>query len=215
MTAIASYLAGLALLDGLNPILLGLCALLAARRDRPAHALAFVAGIFASSFVGSIVMVFGLGTVISLAFERYEPAIRLLTVAMGVACILFGLMAPRLLARRSRRGLERDTLAGIFMLGAISNQTDLVTLTPFLAAMQLIMSSELGRAESFVLLIFYNGVLVLPLALLVVGVRLRGGAEASSVERLLGAIERGAPRIVQVLSIALGAAIVSYGILSA
>lgn len=212
MIAITVYLTGLALLDGLNPIILGLCALVATRASRSSSAWAFTGGVFVSSLLSALVMVFGLGALIAWMFERYEPAITALTVAMGVACIVFGYFAPRTFAKRSRRSLRRDTLAGIFLMGAFSNQTDIVTLTPFLTAMHIVMSSELGDIRVLAVLLWYNVVLILPLVLLTFWIRHRHAGRREAEENVHRWTRRYAPETIRVLSMVLGAAIVWYGL---
>lgn len=211
MTELALYLAGLALLDGLNPIIVGLYILLLLQSAGSVAAIGFVIGVFASSVASSLVFVFGLGALIALFFERHDGALSALTIAVGIACILFGLLVPRVLKKRSPDTKGKDSIIGGIMLGVFAIQTDIITLTPFLAAMQLVMSGGYDVPAMIGMLIWYNVWMILPMAVLVSVRQGKGKRGAQRVEAIGYWIDRNAASLVAALSVVVGTAIVWYG----
>ena len=159
------FLFFLALLDGLNPISIGLFFVILQRTNGIAKKLAYILGIFVSSFTGALVIVFGL----SYIFEQWLTDVSVIRyvieVMLGIACVVFGYLS-RFKASRSTRTIANTEVLTLFMLGMLVNGTDLITMFPFFVAMELIAGTNLGWCGLLLQLLFYHMVLVLPLLIL-------------------------------------------------
>ena len=189
----------------------------AAEWARPAtRSLALIAGIFVVYLVAGALVLFGLEQVFDV-LNAY--AIRLwkspyteeliAQIVLGVVLIGFGW---RISGRRNKPTDETAaagmTASGAFVTGAGICLVGLPGAVPYLAAIDLMLRTELSMAERLILLLYYNVVFAVPLVA-IVGLRLASG---SSADRLLDAIrrflDRWTPKVIVLLMMLLGVVLV-------
>lgn len=153
----------LAVIDSLNPAVLLIFSMYLLSDNQLKMAAIFMLGVFISSFLGSIVVVFGF-------YQIYQTLLmdnqRLLSAAfktiLGISCILLGIYKKRRTTKNKSHTLPQGILLN-FALGFAVNSSDIITLAPFFAAMEKITSAQLTAGSILFVLIAYNVVVIAPM----------------------------------------------------
>jgi cytochrome c biogenesis protein CcdA len=206
-------LAGIAVLDSLNPSLfIAQFFLLTTPKPVP-RILAYIAGIVAVYIGGGMLILLGLREVIATFFSGVSPESGAIgQLAIGLALLVFGLWFKAAPAAPGEGKKPRSlSLGAAFIFGIVVNVNELTTALPYFVALEQIGAARLDLLPSLVSLLFYNLIFSLPLFLfLALFIRYR-----ERFTRQLNAITRWtqtwAPRIMKYAAIIFGAVLALNG----
>ncbi|MGW9737324.1 GAP family protein [Micrococcus luteus] len=190
--SLLAAIAGLAVLDSLNPSAITVALLLSLRRlGRPGilmrHVGAYAAGIAVSMFVVGILLMLGLQVALTaIATSVPERTIDIIQLCIGVVLLVVGGTLPTRPRRRRAPTLDRSGW-GLFVLGLAVTTIELTSALPYLAAIGMLTQASLQPAEWLVILAAYSLVTVAPVLVI-------GGAAAALGERIRPWAERNAQR---------------------
>ena len=215
MSGLAALIVSVAALDSLNPSTVGPALVLAAVAPHSGRQVAaFAAGVFVVSTLGGIVLLVGPGHALLARLAR--PSARAEHLA-GVVCgiVLLG-VAIVLWAKRSRPRAARMRFGSrsgrsAFLLGGGIMAVELPTAIPYVAGLVAIVEARRSLLERLLLVLLYNAVFVLPLALLVVLAFLAGPEADVRMLHLRLRIERRAPTVVPLIVGAAGVVLLAFG----
>ncbi|SHF68376.1 GAP family protein [Geodermatophilus nigrescens] len=179
-------LAGLALLDSLNPAtIVGVAVILLSPAARPAPlALAYVAGAFATVLAVGAALYLGAG---ALAGALDGGTVWIRRGALGLAAVLLLVAAVRRLRTRPRRPVRLPRWFGIWTAapaGVLVTAADLPNAFPYLVAIERMLASAVPPGPALLLLAGYALVYCLPCLVLLAA----GLAHGDRVRRRLRAL---------------------------
>jgi cytochrome c biogenesis protein CcdA len=163
-------LLALALVDSINPSAIVVTLYLLSRGRVPAQVVTYVAAIFLTYLT--------LGTLMMSGIEALLPSLRtmgsgrrglLVQGVVGLALLLYAIRAPEAARSAPRVEPSAGTYAALAVLGMTVTILELPTAVPYFAAIALLTTADLPRAQWLALLVLYNAVFVLPPVLLLVG----------------------------------------------
>ncbi|WP_180536007.1 GAP family protein [Micrococcus luteus] len=192
MSELLVAVAGLALLDSLNPSAITVALLLSLRRlGRPRLLLrnvgAYAAGITVSMVVIGVLLMLGMPAVFAILTASVpERTIDLIQLCIGVALLLFGGLLPTR-SRRRPPTLDRSGW-GLFALGLAVTTVELTSALPYLAAIGMLTQAALPPLVWGPVLVAYSLITVAPV--LAIGV-----VAAALGERIRPWAERNAQRL--------------------
>lgn len=162
-------IAGLALLDALNPATIACVALLLASPSRQPlrTAAAFVVGAYLTVLVLGVAVLGGAAALGDTAVVR--------RVGLTVAAALVLLSAARRLRARHRAAVAMPSWVGPWTaapLGVLVTGADLPNAFPYLVAIERLVAAQVTEGQALLVLVGYAAVYVLPCALLVAGAAL-------------------------------------------
>jgi cytochrome c biogenesis protein CcdA len=203
----------IALPDSVNPSLI-LTALFLAGGPHPRRSTAvFTLAATATTFVGGLAVVLGLGDIIRVLLAVPSPAVEdAITVAVGGVLVAAGIL---LWTQRERAAAEIDRHRRLdraaAWLGVGVAGVELLTAFPYFAAIALLVGADVSDPQKMLLLLLYNVVYFLPLFAIVAVCAVSG----SKAERLLGPftdwLMRRWPAVVAPLCGVLGIGLMAYG----
>jgi hypothetical protein len=183
MTVSAIFvLAGLAIIDALNPFSIAAMAFLLST-DRPVHrGVTFIIGTFAVYFLAGVVLLEGWLIVIKTLLPSLPGWILgSLEMAAGAAAGAAGIDTWRRAAKdKSAPGPSNLSTAATFAFALVSTLSDLPTAIPYFAAASQIAAAGSDPLTRYAWLVAYNMVYVAPLAAML-ALRSALGANAESV----------------------------------
>lgn len=185
-------IAGLAVLDSLNPSAITVALLLSLRRlGRPRALLrdvcAYAAGIAVSMLVIGVLLVLGLPVVLTaLTASVPERTIDIIQLGIGVTLLLFGGLLPTR-SNRQAPTVERSGW-GLFTLALAVTTVELTSALPYLAAIGMITQASLPPLVWVPVLVAYCLITVAPVLAI-------GGIAAALGERIRPWAERNAQRL--------------------
>jgi cytochrome c biogenesis protein CcdA len=204
----------IALPDSLNPSLI-LTELVLAGGPHPRRGTAvFTLSAMATTFVGGLVVAFGLGELILSVAPRPSPTVKgAVAVGAGAALMVAGIV---LWLRRDRAPTQIDSDRALHSVAALLGVgiagIELATAFPYFAAISLVVGSDVSTGQKVVLLALYNVVYALPLIAIATVCAVRG----PDARRVLGPISdwlmRRWPAVVAVLTLVVGVAVLAYGL---
>lgn len=150
-------MAGLAVVDSTNfSLILGTLYLVVSNRRPMSRVLTFI-GVFFSVYV----LVGNLLVAGARSLELDETTFDYIQLGIGVALLLYGLIAPR--ERRTRYNAEGTTsIAGAVGLGLAASAVEVTTALPYLGAIAIVTQAELSAPVVASLLVAYNLIAVGP-----------------------------------------------------
>lgn len=214
MVALLLTLTGLALLDALDVLLVGVTAAVVydarvRRRSPIAGGLSFIAGVFVVTTTFGLLTVLGLGFLTDLVdFEmtpaiRYRGALALGIALVAIAAIPVGERKPPAWAARFRG--QPWLLA---MIGLIIGLAQAPTAVPYLAGLAMISARQpLPEAWPLIIVAYCLLALVLPLLLLLLATR-KSPRARRGFRRLTRLITRYGPPIVRALFLIIGCGLI-------
>jgi cytochrome c biogenesis protein CcdA len=214
MVGITLLVASLGLADSINPITIAIAIYLASTPTPQRRLAAYATGVFAVYFAGGLVFVLGPGELLQAAEAGSRTrAFYLGSVLIGSAVILLAIVLWVRRRRWTRLRLPRWALRtkSSFALGAAVTALDLLTAFPYFAAIAAIVTSGLTLPAQVLLLVMFNVLYVLPLAVVVVADSLFGVRAEVFLARAREAIERLSPVVLTILTLAAGIALVFRG----
>ena len=218
--AVGALVVAIVLADSLNPSTVAPAVALAIQENGARRAAAFAAGVGGVSLLGGLILVAGPGEAIMAALphpghvlkEIGELALGLVLLALAAAAWLGRKrMAASLAGSEEKRSRGAGTAAAL-ALGAGIMAIELPTAFPYFGAIAAIVGTRSSVLAQMLLVVLFNLALILPL-LVIVGVRLAAGDRAAGrLERMRGAIARGAGTVLAVVLGAGGVALVAVGL---
>jgi cytochrome c biogenesis protein CcdA len=210
----------LGLADSLNPSTIAPALVLAGGRHASARLVAFMAGVFAVSVAGGLLLAFGPGQLLLDAIPRPSAhAKHVIEVAGGAILIVIAIvvwlgrariswsLARRAEGRRATRGG-----ASALALGAGIMAVELPTALPYFAAIAAIVGSDAALSVRAGLIVLYNLAFVAPLIAILVLRSLAGDRAAASLESFRAWIYRRSAMLLAILLAALGIVCLAIGI---
>ncbi|MEM7173019.1 MAG: GAP family protein [Pseudomonadota bacterium] len=185
---------------------------------------AFLTGIFVTYLICGLLILFGLQSVFDAvndyALEVWKNPNReelIFQLVVGLVLLFFGFRKMRGRKRESSEtptAPETDGMTAIqaFLSGAGLTIVGMPGAVPYLAAIDLVLRSDVTRNQEITALVLYNIAFVVPLAA-IVALRLALGERGQEpLDRVRGFFERWGRRIVIALMLALGAILVADAI---
>jgi cytochrome c biogenesis protein CcdA len=197
----------IAALDSINPTLF-IAQFYLLTTPRPVNRiLSYIAGVVSVNFLGGVLLMAGLGTLIARVFAGLgSQLLYSLGLLLGIALIWFGLwLKTRAPSGGESKKPRSSRLIHAFLLGAAVMLNEITTALPYFVAIERIVAAELPRLQNIAALALYNLVFSLPLLgflLAFLGLRERFMAQ---IERIGHAVHLWSLRIIKYGSIALGA----------
>lgn len=177
---------GLALADAINPTSLGIGLYLLLHHNYVHKLLVFVAGLFVTYFLFGVALELGVARHFLELWGERHPATVAVSILIGGAMVVYGLLLGRRPKRRRKALQERSivSLPSAFALGGLATLMDLPTAFPYLGAITVIGRLELTYTQVVLVLFVYNLVVILPLIVLLL-VRVRTHRHSEAVVRRL------------------------------
>jgi hypothetical protein len=159
----------LALVDSINPSAIVVTLYLLSRGRVPAQVVVYVAAIFLTYLT--------LGAMMLLGFDALLPSLAtmgsgrfglIVQGVIGLAMLLYGILAPTTATSASRVEPSASTFAALALLGVTVTTMELPTAVPYFGAIALLTTADLPTARWLPLLLLYNAIFVLPPVLLLV-----------------------------------------------
>jgi cytochrome c biogenesis protein CcdA len=214
MLAAAAVVAALGVADSINPVTILVALYLGSGPDPVRRLGGFIGGVFAAYLAGGLALMLGPAELLRGVLSGVEiPGADAAALVTGGALIL---VAVAVWTRREHlarvqlpHGLTRPGSA--LALGALVTVLDLPTAFPYFGAIAVIVSADVPAAAQLILLVAFNVLYVLPLAL-VPGAHLAFGARGHALlARIRGAVERIAAPLLVVGAGGAGVALVVRG----
>ena len=212
MHALLSSLVAIAALDSLNPTATAIQVFLLSTPKPIARSIAFVVGVFTAYWAVGLLITLGLGEAIAALVNQVSLALPSsiygLQFLLGVVLLVIGWKLNSFEQRKTERRPKKLTLTSTFVLGLAVTIWESPTALPYLAAIQQIVRANLDWLSIIAILGLYNLIFVFPLIVLLGIYILLQGRSTALLHRINRAIEQWGPRILRVVLIVLGAALV-------
>lgn len=206
--------ASLALADAINPVTILVGAYLASRPDPRPRLAGFVLGVFGVYLVGGLLLLLGPGELLHVALHgRHGRGVHIASLVLGLMAIA---VAALIWARRSTWGRarlpERAFQPGSALaLGALVTAIDLPTAFPYFAAIGVTANSGASLTGQVLLLVLFNALYVLPLALMLLAHLVLGARFEPFALRLRAAVDRLTVPLAVAITLGVGVALVWSG----
>ena len=215
MLGLAALIVSVAVLDSLNPSTVGPALVLAAVPPHSARRVgAFALGVFAVSTAGGIVLLVGPGRLLLARLAKPSPHAEHVAAVVcgGILIVLAAVLWARRNRPRHRPGLLRSPShrSALFLGGGIM-AVELPTAVPYFAGLIAIAASRRGVVEGVLLVLLYNAVFVLPLALLMLLAFHAGPAAEVRMLQLRLRVERSSPTAIPLIVGAAGTVLLAFG----
>jgi len=209
----ALFIAGLGLVDSLNPATIAVAVVLGTT-ERPLWRLTgYAAGIFAVYFIGGLVLTLGPSQLIRTATNHPSG------VGFDIALVVGGVIAVAFAAwvwvhRRDEAKLPDVKLqpGSALVLGAGITAVDLPTAFPYFAAIVAILGEDVSVPWEIALLVLFNLMYVAPIIVIAVVAVVLGDRAEAPLLKLRAFVTRWSPILLVVLSVAVGVAALFSGI---
>ena len=212
----------IALLDSTSiiPLCIVLLVVLLGGPSPLVRSMALLVGIFLTYTACGLLILYGLQSVFD-ALNAYALRVwqhpnseaLIFQLLIGLVLLVFGLRIAR--ARKGR--VEKQTTAAMttgqaLLAGAGMTIVGLPGAVPYLAAIDLILRSDLTPSQEIVVLVFYNIAFVAPLAAIVALRLALGERSQGSLDSVRGFFDRWGQRVIVGLMLALGVVLIVDGV---
>jgi cytochrome c biogenesis protein CcdA len=221
LNEIISALTTISLLDSASMITVAtvpMIMLLSSQRPLQA-AFAFIAGTFITYFALSVLVFLGLDSLVDAAevrFEEWKNSPRTVCLYVQIAIGLFLLGTAIAMMNPSKKPPERQpgsvSPSSVFIFAATLIAVGLPGAIPLFAAIDVMLRADVRDATAVWLLLYYNIVFVLPLVALVIIRAALGDRSTPVFEAISNFLSAWGKRIVIVVLLLLGMALVADGI---
>ena len=209
----ALFIAGVGLVDSLNPATIAVAVVLATT-ERPLWRLAgYTAGIFAVYFLGGLILTLGPSQLIRTATSHPSG------LGFDIGFIVAGLVAFAFavwifLHRHDQAKIpDVDVKPGsAVVLGAGITAVDLPTAFPYFAAIVAILGEDLSAPPEILLLLLFNVMYVLPIIVIAIVAVVLGERAEGPLLKIRAFVTRWSPWLLVVLSVGVGVAALYAGI---
>jgi cytochrome c biogenesis protein CcdA len=218
MTAVILSVLGLAVIDSINPSIIGVTLFLLLRghnrkpsavdtktRSTSLQVLVYLSAVAGTYFVLGVLLMLGLGAISSgLGDALQSPAAYAVTGVLGLAMFVWSWVDsskdkkdPHRHDGRASRLPTTDNPAALFSLGLVISLLEFSTALPFLASVGLMTTNGVAVGIWLPLLAVYVLIMVLPELLLLVGYRMLSAKMHARLERLRQKMAKNARKTVQ------------------
>ena len=216
MLKLALTVVAIALPDCINPSLIGGELFVSIGEHPRARSLAFTLGVLAVTFGFGLVFALGLGDVILAFVPKPGATVKysLITTA-GAVLVLSGVgvwIRRGALAGAAAGGHRTTPHGSPLLIGAGFGGFELLTAFPYFAAIALIIGSSTSTGGKLFLLLLYCVVYTLPLIAIVVALAVMGERGEAKLRPLGDWLLDHWPQIVGPLTIAIGCAVLTFGV---
>jgi len=204
----------LAVADSVNPVTIAVALYLASTESSGSRLAGFTAGVFGVYALGGAVLILGPGQLLDTATTGSNTAgFHIASIVLG-ALLLIGALV--LFLRRRHTAMVGPTVGQLdarsaLVLDAGVTALDLPTAFPYFAALAAIVGSGVATDSQLVLLVAFNLIYVLPLALILAGRRIAGERCDPMLERARLIIDRVAPTLLVALTAVSGGGLLVRG----
>jgi cytochrome c biogenesis protein CcdA len=217
MRALLISLVAIAALDSLNPTATAIQVFLLSTPKPIVRSIAFVVGVFTAYWTVGLLIILGLREAIAALVNQVDLALPGsilygLQFLLGVVLLVIGWKLNSFNKTKTERRPQKLTLIDTFVLGLAVTIWESPTALPYLAAIQQIIRANLDWLSIVAILGLYNLIFVFPLIVLLGIYIVLQGRSAALLHRINRAIEQWGPRILRVVLIVLGAALVLNGV---
>ena len=181
---------------------------------------ALLAGIFLTNAVSGLLILFGLQSVFD-AINAYALKVwqdpnteeLILQLVIGLVLVVFGVRIARARKGPAEKEAPSTMTAGRALLaGAGLTIVGMPGAVPYLAAIDLILRSDLSTSQAVMVILFYNIVFVVPLAAIVLSRLLLGERSRALLEGVRRFLDTWGQRVVVSLMLVLGALLTIDGV---
>jgi len=197
-------IAGIALVDSLNPTAIALQLLLLSTPGASARSAAFILGVFAGNYAGGLILVLGVNRFFGARLRDVAALHDGIQAIIGVLLVVAGIFACRFASpKKSRRAPPGPWQS--FLMGIAEMALELPTAFPYLAAVGLIVRESPPLPATLGILLIYNILFVLPLWVLLLIYKRLPGRKAPWMTKLRKRFRRWLPRTLRILLVGFGA----------
>lgn len=168
MFAAALIVAGIAVVDSLNPGTVGPALVLAVSAKPARHVLEFAAGFFVVNVAGGILIAAGLSALPSPSDSLRHVAAEVAGAALIVGAVVLLRMHERLTRPKPEKEKPARRSGSAVLLGGGLALAELPTAFPYFAALAAIDAADLSRAKEFALIVVFNLLFLLPVLVIAV-----------------------------------------------
>lgn len=206
-------LVGIAIIDSLNPSLfIAQFILFATQRPVP-RILAYIAGLLSVNYLGGILFVAGIRTVIeNVIYQMDNVLLTSIQLIIGLALLVFGILYKAQPMSGEHSHKPPLNLWRAFLFGMVVMIQELTTALPYIVASERIATANMGIVGNLLSLLVYNSVFALPLFAFLGGYVLLRERFTAQVDRINQAIRVWTPRIMKYLSFVVGIGLTLYAI---
>jgi cytochrome c biogenesis protein CcdA len=214
MLAAAALVAALGVADSINPVTILVAMYLASGPDAARRLGGFTAGVFIVYLLGGLALLLGPAELLRGALAGVEiPGADAAALVAGAALVVVAVAVWTRRTRLARVGLP-DGLTrpgSALALGAVVTVLDLPTAFPYFGAIAVIVSADVTTVAQVTLLVMFNLLYVLPLALVLVAHLALGARCHAVLARVRAAVERVAGPLLAAGAGVAGVALIARG----
>jgi cytochrome c biogenesis protein CcdA len=211
----ALIIAGLGLVDSLNPATITVGAILAAT-EHPVHRLAgYAAGIFSVYLAGGLVLTLGPAELLRTALHGPDATTPRNIVFLVVGLVAIGFAVWVFANRNTDRLKSREFKikpGSAFVLGAGITAVDLPTAFPYFGAIAAMVARDLSTSSEIALLVLFNLMYVLPILVILGASAVLHERAQPFMARVREFVVRWSPILLSVLTLAVGIALTVAGL---
>lgn len=210
-----ALLTGIALVDSLNPTLFVVQFYLFTTPKPMPRIASYIAGVVTANYVGGVLLLVGLGTVIANLIAQIPPVwLTGFQIVLGVVLFIFGLIF-RAEAMAESETIQKPRSMGLiaaFVFGIVVMAQELTTALPYFFAIERIVDARPTLIQSLLALGLYNLVFVLPLLVfMILFARLRHRI-STQLERVTLWIRKWVPRLMKAGALIVGTLLMVSGV---
>lgn len=206
-------LTGIAVVDSLNPSLFVTQFFLLTTRRPTGRLLAYIAGIIVVNFLGGVLILSGVSTLIGNLLMNLDARILYAgQIVIGLLLIGFGLSYR--IESSEQNGVKKPQslrLWHAFVLGMVVMLNEITTALPYFVAIERIVAADLTALQSLLALAVYNMIFSLPLFAFLGLFMIYGSRFVVQIERINRFIQAWLPRVFKYGALVLGAGLVLNG----
>ncbi len=203
MLFLIGSIAGIALVDSLNPTAITLQLLLLSTPKPGTRSAAFILGVFVANYAGGLMLVLGVNRFFGARLRDVASLHDGAQLIIGVLLIAAGIFVCRFVSPKKSRRVPLGVWQSFFM-GAAEMALELPTAFPYLAALGLIARESPPLPATLAILLMYNILFVLPLLILLLTYKLLPGPQTPLMAKLEKLFRRWLPLVLRILLLGFG-----------
>jgi len=195
--------AGIALVDSLNPTAITLQLLLLSTPGAGARSAAFILGVFTANYAGGLMLVLGINRFFGTRLRDIASLHDGVQLIIGVLLIAAGIFVCRFVSSKKSRRVPLNSWQS-FLMGTAEMALELPTAFPYLAAVGLIVRESPPLSATLGILLMYNILFILPLLVLLLIYKLLPDRQAPWMAKIQKRFRRWLPRVLRILLVGAG-----------
>jgi cytochrome c biogenesis protein CcdA len=212
--AAALIVAGIAVVDSLNPGTIGPALVLAVSAKPARHVLEFAAGFFVVNVAGGILIAAGLSALPTPGDNLRHVAAVIAGAALLVAAVVLLRARERLTRPKPEKEPSRRRTGSAALLGAGLALAELPTAFPYFAALAAIDAADLSRLQEFTLIVGFNVLFLTPVLVIAGLIAFFPEAWQRFIDPVRRWMRAHWPQVLAAVFAAGGAALLVYGLSS-